>query len=405
MADVNNKLRLQIVTQLDAAGIKATKDQVDQLELGLRRAGNSGEEAGQKFGALEKALGKLPGPIGQIGSKLGGLAGKATLVFGAFSTGVEIGNKIYSNIVGPLQDWISGTKELEKAEKRYNAELAQQMSLVEAATEAELKRMEMSGEASKKAIKTIDDQTAAYLRQATALSGLKKAGDNAEMIQLERHKFEVMSGLMTEGNPEAAEQYGLYIDVVKEELKIKQQLAEFDRESVKLAKEYASAEKTFANAAERAAEAKADQEAKEAALQRFREKHGINGAAWYDNALDEARDNALEKEDEKAKKIAEAAADTALKRGEKLETVDAAVLQRRMERANIAAAGMLDVDRAAAAYDDYFYAHGNPLNAGIDPSWSQDLLRATVEADNTQREILAEVKKFTDTMQNLLEVK
>ena len=364
MADVNNKLRLQIVTQLDAAGIKATKDQVDQLELGLRRAGNSGEEAGQKFGALEKALGKLPGPIGQIGSKLGGLAGKATLVFGAFSTGVEIGNKIYSNIVGPLQDWISGTKELEKAEKRYNAELAQQMSLVEAATEAELKRMEMSGEASKKAIKTIDDQTAAYLRQATALSGLKK-----------------------------------------EELKIKQQLAEFDRESVKLAKEYASAEKTFANAAERAAEAKADQEAKEAALQRFREKHGINGAAWYDNALDEARDNALEKEAEKAKKIAEAAADTALKRGEKLETVDAAVLQRRMERANIAAAGMLDVDRAAAAYDDYFYAHGNPLNAGIDPSWSQDLLRATVEADNTQREILAEVKKFTDTMQNLLEVK
>ena len=99
MADANNTLRLQIVTQLDNAGIKYTKEQIDQLELGLRRAGKSGSEAGQEFGKLEKALGKLPGPIGNISNAIGGYAGKLGLILGAFQTGFSLGEKLRETTV------------------------------------------------------------------------------------------------------------------------------------------------------------------------------------------------------------------------------------------------------------------------------------------------------------------
>jgi hypothetical protein len=405
MADINNKLRLQIVTQLDAAGIKATKEQVDQLELGLRRAGNSSQEAGGKFGQLEKALGKMPGPLGKIGETLGGLAGKASLVIGAFSMGVEIGNKIYENVVGPLQDWVYGTKELEKAEANYEQSLKRLQSTLDDTLKVEKERLDAMGAASERAIKAIDNETAAYFRQAAALEGIKKAQGNAEMLRLQGAKFDDMQAYAAGGNAEAAEQVGKYYDVLMAELAAKQQLEEFDRNSVKLAKDLESAESAYAIATERAAAAKSKQEQAEAALASHRAAKGIGGNAMYDNIADEAIDNQLEAVAKKARAEAEKAAALVEKRGERLENVDAEVLTRQMERANLAYGGRLSVDRAAQAYDDYVMSAGNPLNADVDPQWAKDLLQKTVEADQVQRDILTEVKAFGDRLEKLLEIK
>lgn len=408
MADVNNKLRLQIVTQLDAAGIKATKDQVDQLELGMRRAGNSGEDAGQKFGKLEKAIGNVPGPIGKIGEALGGLAGKATMVFGAFSLGVEIGNKIVDTAKkwGLMKDTIA---ELKKENAEYNRHIEQLKQSLQAVVEEEENHMRLASEAAEKSIKAIDDQTAAYFRQATALEGIKKAEGNAEMLQLQRAKFEDMKAYSDAGYTEAAEQLGKYYDVLAAELTAKQQIEEFDRGSVKLAKELSSAEESYAVAAKSAEEAKKKQAEAEEALHQHRMKNATiytgYDNVWYGDSDNAVIDDQLEQTLKDATKYAEKEAAIAAKRAIKLENVDAKVLQRQMERANLVAANALGVDRAAQAYDDYTVANGNPLNAEVDESWAADLLRASQEADQTQKELLAEVKQFGERLERLLEVK
>ena len=66
----NSELRLKIVTALDNAGIKATKEQLDGLEKQLSKVGNSGGKNG--LGSLLQIFGRFPGKIGQVSRMLGG---------------------------------------------------------------------------------------------------------------------------------------------------------------------------------------------------------------------------------------------------------------------------------------------------------------------------------------------
>lgn len=66
MAD--SKLRLQIITALDAVGLKATKQQIDGIQKSIKGTGNSGVQMGQKLGG---ALNKLPGLAGDIAEQFG----------------------------------------------------------------------------------------------------------------------------------------------------------------------------------------------------------------------------------------------------------------------------------------------------------------------------------------------
>lgn len=403
MADANNKLRLQIVTQLDAAGIKATKEQVDNLELGLRRAGNAGGESGEKFGRLEKELGKLPGPIGKIGGALGGLAGQATMVIGALKLGVDIGNWIQEKCIAPLLGIKDPIDELKKENRAYDEELKRLKESLAEVTEAELKRMDASAAAGEKALKKIDEQTAAYFRQASALQGLTQAGNNAKLQQLEREKYENMRDYSTAGYSEAAEQIGKYYDVVIAEEKSKQKIEEFDRESVKLQRELASNEEAYAKAAERAANAKSDAEALERRLAEHRRKNGIGGNAMYDNDRDAMLDDQLEKLVDRARKGAEKADEVLRRRAEKLETVDADVMTRQMERANLVASESDNVLHAADAYDDFVNGNPNaPLLSSDFGTWGNDILKSAEDSYRVQDAILSEVRAFSAELKNLL---
>lgn len=404
MADVNNKLRLQIVTQLDAAGIKATKDQVDALELGLRRAGNSGQEAGSKFGKLEKALGSLPGPIGKIGGALGGLAGTATLVFGAFSLGVEIGNKIVdlAKKWGLMADPIA---DLKKENAAYNQELANLEESLKRVAEAEEKRNKAARKDLDDQIKKIDDQTAAYFRQASAVEGLRKAQGDAEMMQLERRKFEEMKAYSDAGYTEAAEQIGKYYDVLEAELKAKREIEAFDRGSLKITKELSSAEEKYATAVSAVEKAREARDNAAIALDKHRNKTALikdGDNVWFGNDGDAKKDTNLEKALRDCEAVLADAEKVMAKQSERLENVDAEVLTRQMERANLAASGALSVDRAAQAYDNFVVSANNPLNAVIDESWAKDLLRASTEANTNQVEMLEIVRGMADNLERVL---
>lgn len=409
MAATNNQLRLQIVTQLDAAGIKATKEQIDQLEKGIRAANSAASDGGGKFGKLEKALGKMPGKIGGITRALGGVAGTVGMMIGAFTTGVEIGNKFVDlqRKFGLLSDT---SKELAANNKKYDESIranAEALAEVEAAETARYAKLEA---ASDKRLKDIDSETAAYFRQAAAVAGLSKAGNDAEMQQLERAKYEDMKAYADAGYTEAAEQIGRYYDVLKSELVAKRELEQFDRESLKLQKERTDEELKLAEAKQRTSDAVKRQADRDRELQSFRASHAIGGMAdqngkwWYGNDKDADKAKSLENRLSAANKMVERARAIEENIRVKLENGNAADLQRRMERANLVAGGKDSIIRAMDQYDSYV--------SGVDRSrlvatnfgnWGADTLKDYQVADETQRSILEELRRFTATFERAIE--
>lgn len=89
----NSTLKMDIVTALDNAGIKATEQQIAGLEKQLNKVNEK-----SKLDKLENSLGKLPGNLGKIQSALGGIAAKVSSVIGSFVMGYDIGTKFVNNV-------------------------------------------------------------------------------------------------------------------------------------------------------------------------------------------------------------------------------------------------------------------------------------------------------------------
>lgn len=180
MAD--SKLRLQITTALDAAGIKATKDQIDGLEKRLSKTSRAGVDG---LDGVEKKIGKLKGPLGQVQEIFGGLAAKITAVVGAFALGWEIGDKIQG-----WADKLLGLEEPVEKLKKANRELAKEQERAASAIDSRIASVEASSGAS---IAKIDAETqkASQLRDAwnkvwKAKNDYLNAGRDVEIQQLER---------------------------------------------------------------------------------------------------------------------------------------------------------------------------------------------------------------------------
>lgn len=91
MAD--SKLKLSIITALDNAGIKATKEQIDQLSNKLNNL-----NAKSNVDGLNKELTKMPGKFGKISEQIGGVGAKLGTVYAcwkALEGGLKIGQGIF----------------------------------------------------------------------------------------------------------------------------------------------------------------------------------------------------------------------------------------------------------------------------------------------------------------------
>lgn len=121
MAD--SKLRLQIVTALDAAGIKATKEQLDGVEKSLNKLNQSGDGTDKlvkKLGHMPGSLGKVGGALDALGGKIGAVGGKAMAVMAAWKIGWDIGTWINDNVVKPLFGIKDPIEELKKENKELS---------------------------------------------------------------------------------------------------------------------------------------------------------------------------------------------------------------------------------------------------------------------------------------------
>lgn len=231
MAD--KELRLKISTALDAAGIKATKQQIDGLEqqLGkIKDSGGSAESALNKLGKLKGQLGPLQDMLGGIGGAIGKIGGVATMAAAAFKAGWDVGTWINDKVIAPMLKIKDANEELIKSNKKRAEEHKK-------ALDAMAKAEEDAEKSQAEAIARIDEQTKHYdaLRQATekaarAKSELANADKDIEIQRLARQRWEDLTTLRDEGDEEGARQAELVYDIMMKQLEAKKALAKFDAE-------------------------------------------------------------------------------------------------------------------------------------------------------------------------------
>ena len=234
---LDSKLRLQIVTALDNAGIKATEDQINGLASKIQ---NINKEAADK--KLENAIGGLPGKIGKISKGLGGVAGQMALVVGAFQTGWEIGTKFFDTAIKGWFGWEDAVTKLKKANRALNKELESNASTFDRLTQRRLTQHDQEISKIDGIIKKLNAEAQAYLRLGKAQSEFTMAGEDQDIQRLERERFEDMVALQASGDYDAAEQASKVYDIYRQELEVKKQLFKYDEDSAAFAAERAAKE-------------------------------------------------------------------------------------------------------------------------------------------------------------------
>lgn len=236
MADA--KLRLSIITALDNAGIKATKDQVGQLEKQLSKVNSQNANMDK----LNEKLVKMPGKFGELAEQLGSVGAKIGTIYAAWKTltgGLKVGNEIFkqfgdgagyslesikngftdlgSKAKNYFQELITGTSTAKAAAEANKVAIENGNVMVESARKSADKQIEAIQEVRNEHQKNIDkikQETSSYINQAQAVAGLKNAGNNANIVLWESEKSQMMQKYTDQGNLEAAEQVGKAYDLM-----------------------------------------------------------------------------------------------------------------------------------------------------------------------------------------------
>ncbi len=226
----NSTLRMDIVTALDNAGIKATEQQIAGLEKQLNKVNQK-----SKLDNLENSLGKLPGNLGKIQGALGGIAAKAASVFGAFMMGYDIGTKFVNDIQMKLPKgwWNEHLFAIETLKKENRAIKKWQEEEIYTWNKRSMAIQESYGNQRYQIDLTIDkinQQVQSYTRLAKAASEYANANSDKDIQQLERERFEDVLQLQSMGEYDAADQANKVYDVMRKELEGRKQIGAFDDE-------------------------------------------------------------------------------------------------------------------------------------------------------------------------------
>lgn len=249
MAD--SSLMLKILTTLDAAGIKATEKQAENLSKKLKNAGlekyTSGISKGLGkiidtaahlppiFGAATKAL----GPIGvaitaiYVGIKaivgvVKGLGAASRAVFQNFSEDGKfsissvsdgITNLTYNikhKLKNAWQDFWTGTNDDKEAQKKIEEQDRKARLLVDTykkGANAIIKANEETAKSQDKLIQQLDRATSKMLKQNQMSSALASAKGDATVLGMEIRKFEEAQAYRDVGDEESAQQLEKAYDV------------------------------------------------------------------------------------------------------------------------------------------------------------------------------------------------
>lgn len=340
------EIRISITSALNAAGIEATKQQLDALSKHVKKTSAEMKEAGAAGGEWTK----LPGVFGKVQNALGGIAGKALGVVGAFKTGVDIGNWIQEKIIVPLFKIKDPIEELKKANRELKREADAAANAWAKSQNTVTAELDAAAKAADAAVAKIDKLAAAYIRMQDARLAVSNAETDAEQLKLQRDKFTDMTQLAQSGNPEQAAQIGKYYDVLIEETKAKKDIAKTDAEIAKTAAEIEAREKSITTL--KAKERMAEQRYLEAAKKVERLDNGDElGNVWGDQ-WDKAMEQAVKNRDKALADWGRLTEKRKAREGD-LDVLKVEADARQKERDTAAAAAELEIDKKKQEYDDY----------------------------------------------------
>ena len=380
------EIRLQIVTALDKAGIKATKEQVDMMTASVmdanRKMGKSANETAGALGRMRGPVGKLTNAFSNLGGTMGKVVGVTGMVVGAFETGWAVGTKLWEGIQHIRKEWFGYTSELEKviaANKRLAKEQKIAAEQFDASFEHSHALRQREMEDSKAALEAVKTEAEAYRTAAKAKMGLLTAGMGAEEQRLERERFEDILALQANGYDGAAvEQVEAIYDVLKAELAVKKEMAKIEAEEDAAAAKRLETRNKMTVAVDRESDALLAIAKLQEDLQKLED--------WDFDDADLVSDKERKRRMRKVRgelRAAEADRDKAQREYDALaatlapEDVESATIA--LRHATAVDAAMLARDRAALAYDQAT-ANGDALGVGFTEEYANYVRRSTEQS-------------------------
>jgi len=402
------EIRLQIVTALDKAGIKATKEQVDMMTASVmdanRKMGKSANETAGALGRMHGPVGKLTNAFSNLGGTMGKVVGVTGMVVGAFETGWAAGTKLWEGIQHIRKEWFGYTSELDKV-IAANRRLAKEQKIAAEQYDASFERAHLLRqqelEDSKAALDAIKLEAEAYRTAAKAKMGLLTAGMGAEEQRLERERFEDVLTLQANGYDGAAvEQVEAVYDVLKAELAVKKELAKIDAAEDAAAAKRTETRNKMSAAVERENDAIL-------AISRLREDLQKLEDWDFDDA-DLVTDKERNRRMRKVRAELRAAEADRARAQHDYDALNATLVPEDVESATIALrhatavdAAMLARDRAAAAYDQAT-ANGDALGLQFGEGYIQYLRQSTEQSYRALLEIQKNTADYDEALNKLL---
>ena len=358
------------------ASAKKMEDAAGKAGGAAKKAGSAIEEAA---GRITKSVGRLPGVFGMLQTAIGGFAGTAAACIGAFKMGWDIGTWINNKVVRPLL----GIKDPIEELKRKNRELRKAAEeAAEKWAEAQDRladRLERNAEAADQAVARIDRLAAAYIRLQEAKKSVADAETDAEILSLQRNKFEDMLVLGREGSPEQATQIGKYYDVMIAERRKERMVADADAAVEKAQSELDRSKQTIAKLKARERLAEEDYHKAEKRVDDIR-KGNVDFDIRDDRRYKEALKRA-ESDQERALRSWSRIEGRRLDEERGMEAQNTELAARLMERANAEERANQEIDEKRKAYDDYI-----DYVRELDVKEAQDLAQEAEELDRKLRD-------------------
>jgi len=389
-------IRMKIVTALDAAGIKATKQQIDGLAKSI---GMANAKMGGEFGALEKAMGRLPGRLGKIASQFEGLAGRLSMYAGSFAAGWAIGEKIRDSLA---KAWPAYDKLINKT-KYFYKEQHNVLKAVEAYAQASSRNADnilslYDKEASKAdaLIAKINAEAKAYEAAHRAKLGFLMAGEDVELQRLERERFEDVTRLRAAGDNDAAEQANALYDYYRAELEAKREIMKLDAADAAAGAKRLEVEKNIAAQMEKVESASARVGRIRGLIYDLENQEGDYSGDLTAKQYDKERDRLERKLRQAEANEAKLRQQMELYAAQNLTALDAEDATRARTRAARTDAAYLARDKAALAFDELTAKTGNALGISFDPQYVEQLNQSSIDSYNELAEINERTATATD---------
>lgn len=390
MAD--SKLRLQIVTTLDAAGIKATQQQIDGLSKQIEKVNQSG--SAYKLGEV---LGEMPGKLGKISKALGGVSRIIAYIIGSFISGYELGTLFFEKIQKGLFGWKDPLDKLIESNKKWNRLQQQEAQKWQQKANLITNYYQAEQNAIDKSIQKINAQAQSYTRLSKAASDFYNAGEDKDIQQLERERFEDIARLQSMGEYDAADQANKIYDVLRQEMETKKQILAYDRETDQ--KESAILSKR--QQADKLLEKEKKLKEEQWTLQGWKDEldAGLSNAEIDKNQSQiNARLKQIDSELKNLNKEANTLADD-------MDAYEIESATRQVNRATLVDKLLLEGDKAALEYDKSIASNGNLLGIEFTKDFIDTFNKNSIDSYNELKNIEINTESLAQKLDELLQLK